>query len=471
MRINSLLDRISDCYEVSHEKFEELGVLDSFVNFDTPLYLNPKLLSSTNIPEFKTSRQKIINHYEKTILLLQKTNFHDPYWKALKKHYSFPEPSGVGLGNSHNSTDGNGLTGIIAENCLRTLKSIVDLGVNDPEMYKLLFLIQENVGVDRISDMLCRIIYDDLVLYTNNMIEKLGINGYEVDKKNSMKYLLRPSGKKMLLIPAELLSEIPSVADISDIDAVVSSNEEMKEYLCNFFDEAYLNITKLKGFCIDEIKESVLSNKKLILSILCEANNKEVEVYDYIHDPLGIVNSVDFLRMFINENKVIDTKLKVSSLNDFVEQMLIVLRRCIENLGLNNELYFIDPTTKRYNLKKEIVSHRLFIVVLETAKTLKLFDFSFEPKVGNGQVEFVIYNMKEKILVEFKLSTNNLVHGYDKQLPEYIKRYEATSAFYVIISVMGGTSVECFYKVKKENHANCSIFEIDGRLKEPPSKL
>ena len=102
---------------------------------------------------------------------------------------------------------------------------------------------------------------------------------------------------------------------------------------------------------------------------------------------------------------------------------------------------------------------------------MKLFDFSFEPKVGNGQVEFVIYNMKEKILVEFKLSTNNLVHGYDKQLPEYIKRYEATSAFYVIISVMGGTSVECFYKVKKENHVNCSIFEIDGRLKEPPSKL
>ena len=196
MRINSLLDRISDCYEVSHEKFEELGVLDSFVNFDTPLYLNPKLLSSTNIPEFKTSRQKIINHYEKTILLLQKTNFHDPYWKALKKHYSFPEPSGVGLGNSHNSTDGNGLTGIIAENCLRTLKSIVDLGVNDPEMYKLLFLIQENVGVDRISDMLCRIIYDDLVLYTNNMIEKLGINGYEVDKKKFYEIFIKAKRKE-----------------------------------------------------------------------------------------------------------------------------------------------------------------------------------------------------------------------------------------------------------------------------------
>ena len=471
MKINSALDRISDCYEVNHEKFEELGVLDSFVNFDTPLYLNPKLLSSTDIPEFKYSKQKIIDHYEKTILWLQKTNFHDPYWKALKKHYSFPEPSGVGLGNSHNSTDGNGLTGITAENCLRTLKSIVDLGVNDPEIYKLLFLVQENVGVDRISDMLCRIIYDDLVLYTNNMIEKLGINGYEEDKKSSMKYLLRPNGKKMLLIPADLLSEIPSVADISDIETVISSNEEMKEYLCDFFDEAYLNITKLKGFTIDKIKKSVLSNRDLVLSILGEANNKEVDVYDYTHDPLGIINNVDYLRDFINENKVIDTKLRIDTLKDFVEQMLIVLKKCIENLGLNNELYFIDPATKRYNLKREIVSHRLFIVVLETAKFLKLFDFSFESKVGNGQVEFVIYNMKEKILVEFKLTTNILVHGYDKQLPEYLKRYEATYAFYVIIDVMGGTLIDDFYKNKKENHSNCSIFEIDGRIKKSPSKL
>lgn len=471
MKINSTLDRISDCYEVSHEKFEELGVLDSFVNFDTPLYLNPKLLSKTDIPEFKDSKQKIINHYEKTILWLQKTNFHDPYWEALKKHYSFPEPSGVGLGNSHNSTNGNGLTGITAENCLRTLKSIVDLGVNDPEMYKLLFLVQENVGVDRISDMLCRIIYDDLVLYTNNMIEKLNIKEYKVDKKSSMKYLLRPNGKKMLLIPADLLSEIPSVADTSDIETVILFNEEMKEYLCDFFDEAYLNITKLKGFTTDKIKESILSNKDLLVAILREANNKEIEVYDYAHDPLGIINSIEYLRDFIDKNKVIDTKLRVHSLKEFVEQMLIVLRKCIENLGLNNELYFIDPTTKRYNLKREIVSHRLFIIVLETAKILKLFDFSFESKVGNGQVEFVIYNMKEKVLVEFKLTTNNLVHGYDKQLPEYIKRYEATYAFYVIISVMGGSSVEEFYKTKKENYSNCSVFEIDGRLKESPSKF
>lgn len=40
--------------------------------------------------------------------------------------------------------------------------------------------------------------------------------------------------------------------------------------------------------------------------------------------------------------------------------------------------------------------------------------------------------------------------NYIKQLPEYIKRYESTYAFYVIVIVMGGTDIEQFYKTKKK---------------------
>ncbi len=471
MKPKSILDRISDYYNIEHEKFEELGVLNSFINFDTPLFLNPKLLSETTILEFKSSKEKIIKHYEKTIILLKKTNFNDDYWKALKKHYSFPEPSGIGLGNSQNSTDGNGLTGEIAEKCLHTLKSIVDLDIEDPEIYKLLFLIQENVGVDRISDMLCRIIFDDLILYSNNMIEKLKIKDYKTDRNTNMKYLIRPNGKPIILIPADLLSEIPDVIDYSDIDSVIQINNQMKEYMCDFFGEAYLNLTKLRNIPNDKLKESILLNRDLIVSLLKKSEEKEVSVYDYTHDPMGIVNSIDYLRDFICESKIMEKEVKPESLKDFVGKMLIILKKCIEDLGLNNELYYIDTETNQYNLKKEVVSHRLFIIILETAKTLKLFDFSFEPKVGNGQVEFVIYNMVEKILVEFKLTTNDLVHGYDKQLPLYIKRYEATFTFYVIISVMRGSNINLFYERKTQNHSNCNIFEIDGNIQKSPSKI
>ena len=186
MNKDSLLIKISDYYNIKPEKFEELGILDSLVYFDTPLFLNPKLLSGCEISEFKDSKQKIIQHYQTTINLLKKTNCNDIYWRAVKKHFNFPEPSGIGLGTSMKSTDGNGLTGKTAENCLLTLKEIVNQDIDDPTMYRLLFLVQENIGVDRISDMICRIIYEDLCQFSNNMIEKLDIKDYYINPENGL---------------------------------------------------------------------------------------------------------------------------------------------------------------------------------------------------------------------------------------------------------------------------------------------
>ena len=143
MKEKSILSKVSDYYEINPSKFEELGILDSFMNFDVPLFLNPKLLSKCKIPEFKNADKKIISHYETTINLLRKTNGNDIFWKGAKKHFNFPEPSGVGLGTSMDSVNGKGLTGTIAENCLKTLKEIVDLEIYDPTMYRVLFLIQE----------------------------------------------------------------------------------------------------------------------------------------------------------------------------------------------------------------------------------------------------------------------------------------------------------------------------------------
>lgn len=473
MEETSLLIKLSEYYDIDPIKFEELGVLDSLVFFDTPLFLNPKLLAKSDIPEFKNSQDKIIRHYETTINLLKKTNGNDIYWKAVKKHFDFPEPSGIGLGTSIKSTDGNGLTGLTAENCLQTLKEIVNLDIEDPTMYRLLFLVQENIGVDRISDMICRIIYDDLCLYSNNMIDKLGIKEYYIDDDTNLKYLKRPNGKRLFLLPTDLLSEIPDVVNCSDIQSITEYNQQIKEYLCDFFDKAYTNVTTFHDAKKEKIRECILGNKELVKELLTEGQSKIAEVYDYAHDPLGIVNNLEVIREKVMQNEEIFTKLIGSpkSLNDFVNKLLTVYKRCIEELGLNEELYYIDSKTKRRNIRKEITSHRLFIIVLEVAKQLKLYDYSFEPKVGNGQVEFVIYNMKEKILVEFKLSKNNLIHGYDKQLPLYVKRYEATSTFYVIVKVENSSSVDNFYKNKKSTLPNCSIIEIDGTIKKTPSAI
>ena len=52
---------------------------------------------------------------------------------------------------------------------LRTAKEIVDAGIKDPEFFELLGLFEEGIGPDRISDMVGRIIIDDLYKYTDRV--------------------------------------------------------------------------------------------------------------------------------------------------------------------------------------------------------------------------------------------------------------------------------------------------------------
>ena len=462
------LSRISDYYNIPKEKFEELGILNSHIEYDVPMFVNPSLLNNSSVPELKDGEQKIIKHFETTIKMLQKTNGHDGLWKALKKHFSFKEPSGVGLGTSFNSVNGRGLSGTIAENCLNTLKEIIDLGIDDPEVYKLLFLVQENIGVDRISDMICRILYDDLLKYTNNMIEKLGITNYYT--KKGIKHLKRPNGKDLVLMPSSILSDIPNIIELSDIVECSRCNSEVKEYLCNYFDKAYVNVTDLNNSTNEEIKDCVLGSKLLMQELLKISKSKVIEKYDYEKDEYALFNRMDsIIETVLSNNKIFNDNLsEIKSLNELCDSLLNIYKFCIENLGINEEFYSENGKNR---IRREQVSHKLFILILETAKLFTKYQYFYEAKTGNGQIEFVICNENEKILMEFKLTTNDLIHGYDKQLPEYIKRHRASYSYYVIIDVTGGNKLKNFYKNKKSIHNNCSIIDIDATIKPSPSKL
>jgi len=468
MNKNNTLIRISEYYKIDKEKMKSLGVLDAYMNYDIPMYVNPKLLKNSCVKELENGEKEIISFFEKIILYLIKTNKNDGYWKALKKMFSFKEPSGIGLGTSLYSTDGRGLTGTIAKNSLVIMKEIVDLGVTDPEMYKLLFLIQENVGVDRISDMICRILYKDLELYTNNMIEKLEIKKYYI--QNGLKKLKRPNNKELILLPTNILSDIPLVIDRNDIIECSNKNLEIKEYLCEFFSKAYVNITDLNNASVQQINECVMNSKDLINELLINSSEKPVKGYDYKKDDLALFTTIDKILNFVKENSEIFEKNfnNVTSLKDLTNRLLETFKFSIENLGINEELYSDNNKNK---IRREQVSHKLFIEVLETASSFTRFQYDYEPCKGNGKIEFVLYREKEKVLVEFKLSTNDLVHGYDKQLPEYIKRFKATYSYYVIINVTTQKDIDNFYKKKTKIHDNCKIVEIDGTIKPSPSKM
>lgn len=112
-------------------------------------------------------------------------------WNLALKLFCFPEPNGVALGTSGLSINGNGLSGETAESALLKLKEMIDNDIEDPQIFGMLALIQKNIGVDRISDMISNIIYDDLLLYTENVMQNLNITSCIDVEYNKKQYKIK----------------------------------------------------------------------------------------------------------------------------------------------------------------------------------------------------------------------------------------------------------------------------------------
>lgn len=472
---HSKLIRINEYLNIREDDLKEAGIYNGYIFLDSPLFLNPKLLNNNNIPEFYDARNIIVSHFEKTIMILKSVkecSNKDVWWRMAKKHFYFPEPEGIGLGTSIDSIDGNGLTGKTAEKCLKTFKSIIEKDIEDSYMYRLLYLVQENIGVDRISDMLCTIIYANLLKFTENKINELKLKCDTYTFYNNKKYKIfkRPNGKNLVFMPEVFLSEIPDIADEYDVMDIINLNQDIKEYSSKYFEEANLNVTNIKNKTKKEMAEIILNNPLVIKSLLDYVKKENVNIYDFENDPIGIYKSNEKLKMIMDENMSYIEKNKCNSLHDIVKNAIEKYTKCIEDLGINEELYYITKNGIRRN-KSELTAHRFFIIILEAIKQYNNFEYFFEAKAGNGQVEFTITDMKEKVLVEFKLNTNDLIHGYVVQLEEYIQRYEATSSFYVIIKVVKNQRIEKFWEKIKSYNRRKEVVVIDGLIYPSPSKL
>ena len=474
MEERSKLTKYSEYLNVSPNMFDKFGIYDGYLFIDSPLYVHPHLLSKTTIAEFKDSNSKINKHFELTVALLAKTkdiNDTSIVTKMLLSHFNFSEPQGIGLGTSNNSIAGNGLAGDTAKQSLQKIKEINDLDIKEPEIYRLLGIVQNNIGVDRISDMICNIIYEDILLYTQNMLDNLGLKVNEIVIYNDKEYhiMKRPNGSNLLFLPKELLSEIPIAYDIDDICDIISENKEIREYLGRYIENA--NRSNLKKMKKETLSSIIIGNKAMLEKLIELLKKETIEPYDFSSDILDIKNSVQVMNMFLfNNSNILDFKAKKKlSLFEIVGEMINSLKHAIENLGLNEELYYINKKGERAH-KNEITSHRMFILILETAKRVNNYDYSFEAKAGNGQIEFKITNNKETVLVEFKLNSNNLVHGYQEQLPIYMTRFKTDVAYYVIIKVLDNKAIDNFYKRVGAISNKIPVICIDALPKKSPSE-
>jgi|YNPMSStandDraft_1061717.scaffolds.fasta_scaffold40094_2 hypothetical protein len=469
----------SDYHKLDKKKLEEQGVFNPIIGIDTNLFLDPYLLKKTTIKEFKNSRDKIKKYYEDIIHLLvahitneQRGN---RAWREALKRLRFKETQGISIGYGVHGSDGNAIGFSLAKRLLDTAIEIVEMGIKDPEIFELIGLFEEDFGADRLSDMTIAIIREDILNYTQNLTEKLKIQNTLTIKYQDKSYTLPRHPYRngpLLLLPKELLRDLPVALTWDGIDHVVSTNRELRERLNRLIGETWKNKIKKR-----QLRDLMLEDKNNIKSLIEFYKLNKADHYDFENDPKGEFIYYELGNRFAYNNPLAlkITKYNIDGLKAIVEQIIEQFKRNIEFNGLNGHLYVKEGF--RYKPRHERFAQRLFYAVADSYCNANNLDINREPNAGNGPVDFKFSKgYHARVLVEIKLSSSKrLLQGLQKQLPAYQESESTTDSFYVVIkTTRSDKQIKRLLKFRdqelKNNKKIPKIIIIDGWIKESASK-
>lgn len=480
--------RITDSLKIDKKKFDKLGGFDALLDIDSKFFIEPRLLLSIQNEEFKSAAQKIKSTFKKVITHLGKSKrTDDNNWIRAKELFSFHEPVGIGIGYSKNSTSGRGLSGKNTEKILFAAKSIIDQGIKDTEIFELITIFSgKGIGIDFVSDMFASIIYDELLLYSENIFSKFNVPTQEIEYNNNIYNLpINPFNKKQIVIvPKHILKDIPISSKIlsknysirKQILQIIKGTASKKKNIS----KKKKNSKKIKVLPLhkNEIQNILMRNPSLLKNLIQTYKSIKAEAYDFNEDPTGEYLWYEISKEFCNNLPSLKNRIIVGQESSSFYKIILESCNHFKHL-LENKNYFDILFDKNNNKPKpEGVVQRIF----ETAISLYLdknnIDIAPESHTGRGSIDFKLSRGSNlKVLVELKLSHNNkILNGLSKQLMVYGKAEKTNMLVYIIIDFGTKHSKLTKFKeglpaIKQEIKKLPEIIYVDASKKLTGSKL
>ncbi|EGR0396372.1 MULTISPECIES: hypothetical protein [Vibrio] len=468
---------LAKTFAIPEDKLALHGVVNVLLNTDTLLFIDPMLLPHSRHREMSVAATvSYAQRFEQVINLLYASKFKDDVaWKAAKKKFKFSEINWTCLGYGANGK-GSGFGPELTESTLITAKQIIDLDVKDVSLFMALSLFEDGIGPDRISDMTTNIILDDLIDFTLRVNGDLNIPTQKYDVNGRLVNLPENpfADSPLILVPTDIVRDLPIANDWSDIARVVRENEALKDSVNLHIGEIFAQTTKKQR---QVMKERALQSKEAFSNVLDMLQYVPKEAYDFSSDR----NGEDFWKKYIgiiSEQFPFDLsnyskkKLTKQDVLDVVRQILVKFRELVEDKGIWKELWDSNDEPR-----KEKAAQRLFFVVADSYCTTNNLDLSPEADNGNGPVDFkVSQGADAKVLVEIKLSTNGqAVHGYEKQLEIYKTADNTDVGIFLLIDVGGMGTKHARIQAARDHMLRANlpaseIFVVDGKPKASASK-
>jgi len=468
---------ISSEFHISDELLKEFDVVNVQLATDTLLFIDPMLLVYSKHPEMHTgAAEEFRIRFETIIKLLTGSKVKgDVAWRSAEKLFDFSELSWTCLGYGGNSVRGSGFGPELTAVSMDTASQIIGLGVQDADLFMVMALFEEGIGPDRISDATTKIIFKSLMAFSNRVNDTLKIPTklYKINGIETAMICNPYSGDPLLLVPRDIVRDLPLAKDWSEIAHAVNQNEELRDRLNANIGEIWATMSKKRKA---EMKKAALKNEEAFKTLLEMLREMEPEPYDFKADRNGESFWTKLLESIPNQFPFDLSHFKKQELNlvtvqKIVHEIVLQFRDLVENKGLWKELWADDDTPR-----KEKASQRLFYAVAYSYCKANDIDLTPEADAGNGPVDFKLSRgSASRVLVEIKLSTGTVVHGYETQLEIYKRAEDTERAIFLVVDIGGmGRKLDDITRSRaafiEENGRASEIVYVDGRQKASASK-
>jgi hypothetical protein len=344
---------------------------------------------------------------------------------------------------------------------LSTIKEVVHLGIRDPIFFELIGVFEDGIGPDLISDMIGTILRSRLCTYTARVCRELSISTREFkigsDVYSLPAYLTEQGEERyIILVPEDVLSEMPIALDRSDVPVVAEHNAAARRYLNEKFGKDWQQFVRdhKRG-----ARAALFSERDVFSEFIDSYKARKADPYDFDKDPLNQRLWYDLARAFLKRAASPALSLVKSPTAEQVLAvvMMIVLafKRNVEHNGLY-VVFYDDAGEPRH----EHVMQRTFQAIALAYCEGNDLDLAPETNPGRGPVDFKFSRgARARVLVELKRSKNrHLLHGFRIQLPIYQAADNTNLSIYLVIDCAdndtGIEKLSDLYTDEKHNKRN-----------------
>lgn len=429
---------------VDYSELRDRGVFNITFPIDNNFYVDVFLLKGSAIKEFRGSYDTFMGYFSRlTQFVLKSKRENDLPWKTALKMASFGEQKGFLLGHAKTKDGGSGIGPEFGAKLVGAISEMVEIDIDDPESFMFIPFIEPGIGCDRISDMTCSILKHDFATYTERVLKELGYRGLKEFSIDGKKYKLAPlpwkNNTPLLFVPKTFVRRLPGSYDWEDIFDYYSLHNTFRDKVSQALAQRIGadKVNNKNNIKKENLKEVFFSDPAILKKVVNEVQK---------HFPLEI-ELQKIAKEVSGENP-----LKLDFKVDSPESAINVVRKICEQYKFlieNKKIW-----TKLYQANSplhEEFAQAFFYTLAHSYCLANKLDISPEYDSGLGRVDFrILKEVEESVLVEMKLSAHRfLKHGYEEQLPAYIKSTSPKHSFYLIVKVVDYS--DCVPLTKKEN--------------------